>query len=66
MKINQEILCPVCRQPFANNELVVVDGVNTVYHVLCEGNIVEPSSGLDTFKEICKRYGFLITNYQVH
>ncbi|MGD6870885.1 hypothetical protein ACQCU1_01675 [Sutcliffiella horikoshii] len=41
MTINQEILCPVCRQPFANNELVEFDAVNTVYHVKCESDFVE-------------------------
>ena len=67
-KINQEIRCPVCRRPFANDELVEVDAVNTVYHVTCEGIFVEPSGGIDTYNVIYKRYGygFLITDDQVH
>ncbi|WP_404469076.1 hypothetical protein [Sutcliffiella horikoshii] len=66
MTIVQEIRCPVCRQPFGNSELVELDAVNTVYHVECAGKFVEPSSGLGTYKEICKRYGFLIIDDQVH
>lgn len=66
MTINQEIRCPVCRQPFDNDELVEVDAVNTVYHVLCDGNFVDPSSGLGTYKEVCKKYGLFTTDYQVY
>ncbi|WP_404445967.1 hypothetical protein LG307_20455 [Sutcliffiella horikoshii] len=55
MTIKQEILCPVCRQPFANNDLVKLDIVNTVYHVGCEVEFVAPSGAMDTFKEMLQK-----------
>ncbi|CAG9621233.1 hypothetical protein BACCIP111883_02005 [Sutcliffiella rhizosphaerae] len=60
------IYCPVCRKRFERNDWVIVDGVNTVFHVGCYGEVVEPLTNECCFEEICDLVGVFITEDLVH
>lgn len=49
--------CPVCRKEYQDNDLVCLDGINTVRHLHCSDRQTNYKDAR-TFKEMIYKYDF--------
>lgn len=53
-----------CPEPFEKDDYIILNAVNTFYHVVCESKVAESVRGLGTYEEIYE--GDWIFNSELH
>lgn len=62
-----EIRCSTCRKVFEDDDWVVLDFINTLYHRYCYGlELGDLVKDVDTYKDMIEKYWFFRDEELVH